>query len=58
VATEREWIGAVNSASAQSQSLLLLTRSVFEWGWKNEGLNLLWKLARYPEVQFEALHTL
>ena len=58
VATEREWAGAVKNASAQSQSLLLLTRIVFEWGWKNEGLDLLWQLAKYPEGQFEALYTL
>ena len=58
VATEREWAGAVKSASTQSQSLLLLTRIVFEWGWKNESVDLLWQLAKYPEVQFEALHTL
>ena len=58
VATEREWAGAVKNASAQSQSLLLLTRIVFEWGWKNEGLDLLRQLAKYPEVQFEALYTL
>jgi tetratricopeptide (TPR) repeat protein len=58
VATEREWAGAVKSASAQSQSLLLLTRIVFEWGWKNESVDLFWQLAKYPEVQFEALHTL
>jgi hypothetical protein len=58
VATQREWAGAVKSASAQSQSLLLLTRIVFEWGWKNESVVLLWQLAKYPEVQFEALYTL
>ena len=58
VATEREWAGAVKNASAQSQSLLLLTRIVFEWGWKNESVDLLWQLTKYPEVQFEALHTL
>jgi hypothetical protein len=58
VATEREWAGAVKSASTQSQSLLLLTRIVFEWEWKNESVDLLWQLAKYPEVQFEALHTL
>jgi tetratricopeptide (TPR) repeat protein len=58
VATKREWAGAVKSASAQSQSLLLLTRIVFEWGWKNESVDLLWQLTKYPEVQFDALHTL
>jgi hypothetical protein len=58
VATEREWAGAVKSASAQSQCLLLLAPIVFEWGWKNESVDLVWQLAKYPEVQFEALHTL
>ena len=48
----------MKSASAQSQSLLLLTRIVFEWGWNNESVDLLWQLAKDPEVQFKALHTL
>jgi hypothetical protein len=29
----------------------------FRVGWKDESVDLLWKLAKYPEVQFEALHT-
>lgn len=58
VATGREWAEAVKSASAQSQSLLLLTRIIYDWGWKSESIDLLWQLAKYPEVQFEALHTL
>ena len=58
VEAEREWAGAVKNASAKSESLLLLTRIVFEWGWKDESVDLLWQLAKYPEVQFEALHTL
>ncbi|MFN2541283.1 MAG: hypothetical protein ABR514_03820 [Chthoniobacterales bacterium] len=58
VAATREWTAATKSAAAQSQSLLVLTRVIGDWGWKNEGTDLLWQLAKYPEVQFEALHTL
>jgi hypothetical protein len=58
VATEREWAGAVKSASAQSQSLLLLARIVFEWGWRDEGSVLLWSLTKFADKQLEALHTL
>jgi len=58
VEAEREWAGAVKNASAKSESLLLLTRIVSEWGWKDESVDLLWQLAKHPEVQFEALHTL
>lgn len=57
-AATREWTAATKSAGAQSQSLLLLTRVIYDWGWKNEGIDLLWQLTKYPEVQFEALHTL
>jgi predicted Zn-dependent protease len=57
-AATREWTAATKSAGAQSQSLLLLTRVIYDWGWKNEGIDLLWQLAKYPEVQFEALQTL
>jgi Tfp pilus assembly protein PilF len=57
-AAEREWAETVKSGSAQSQSLLLLTRVAYDWGWKSESIDLLWQLAKYPEVQFEALHTL
>jgi len=57
-AAEHEWVAATKSAGAQSESLLLLTRVIDDWGWKNEGIDLLWQLAKYPEVQFEALHAL
>jgi Flp pilus assembly protein TadD len=58
VAAGREWSETVKSASAQSQSLLLLARIINDWGWKDESLDLFWQLAKYPEVQFDALHTL
>jgi len=58
VAAEREWAEAAKIASPQPQSLLLLERVISEWGWKNESVDLLWQLAKYPEVQIDALHGL
>jgi tetratricopeptide (TPR) repeat protein len=58
VAAEREWAEAAKIASPQPQSLLLLARVISEWGWKNESVDLLWQLAKYPEVQIDALHGL
>ena len=58
VVAEREWAGAVKTAAAQSQSLLLLARTISDWGWENEIVDLLWQLAKYPESQVEALQTL
>lgn len=58
VAAEREWAGATKSAAAQHEPLALLTRVVTEWGWKNEGIDLLWQLAKYPEAQSDAFRTL
>jgi len=57
-AATREWTTATKSAGEKSQSLLQLTRVIYEWDWKNEGIDLLWQLAKYPEMQFEALHAL
>ncbi|MEY2480293.1 MAG: hypothetical protein QOI04_1220 [Verrucomicrobiota bacterium] len=55
---EHEWAAAMKGASNQSESLLLLARAISEWGWKNESVELLWQLTKYPEAQFEALRTL
>lgn len=58
VAAQREWAGSVKDASAQSESLLLLMRTVSSWGWESEAADLLWQLAKHPETQLEALRTL
>jgi predicted Zn-dependent protease len=58
VAAEREWAGAAKSAAAQYESLGLLMRIVSEWGWKDETVDLLWQLTKYPEAQRDALKTL
>jgi hypothetical protein len=53
-----EWTGATKTASAQPQSVLMLARTIYDWGWKNESIDLLWQLTKYAEMQVEALHAL
>ena len=57
-AGEHEWAEAVKGASNQSEYLLLLARAISEWGWKDESVDLLWQLTKFPEAQSEALRTL
>lgn len=58
VVAEREWAEAVKGATTDPQKLLLLVRAVSEWRWEKETDILLWQLAKIPETQGEALHTL
>jgi hypothetical protein len=58
VEAEREWNAATKGASGQSEALLALIRSISEWKWDSETVDLLWALAKYPEKQNEALQTL
>jgi predicted Zn-dependent protease len=57
VAAEREW-EAAKSAAANHQSLTLLARIISEWKWRNEYVDLLWQLSKYPEAQKDALAAL
>jgi predicted Zn-dependent protease len=54
----REWTDATRAASARPQSVLMLARTIYDWGWKAESIDLLWQLTKYPEMQFEALRAL
>jgi tetratricopeptide (TPR) repeat protein len=55
---ESEWVAAQKEASAQPQSLFLLARTVAQWGWDNETVDLLWALTKSDETRLEALQTL
>jgi predicted Zn-dependent protease len=57
-AATRTWTDATKAAAARPQSVLMLARMIYDWGWKNESIELLWQLTKYPEMQFEALHAL
>jgi Flp pilus assembly protein TadD len=57
-AADKEWTAAEKQAATQAMFLSMLTRATSEWRWKNEWLELLWSLTKYPETQFEALQDL
>lgn len=57
-AADREWETATKDASADPGSLLLLTRAVSGWGWKNQTQDLLWALAKLPETRVDAVQEL
>jgi Flp pilus assembly protein TadD len=58
VEADREWGIAQKQASAQPTLLSLLSRTIANWGWKKENVDLLWMLAKHPETQLEALQAL
>lgn len=55
---EHEWAAAEKGALTDARFLEALERTAVEWGWTNEAVELLWQLAKTPEKQVEALHSL
>jgi predicted Zn-dependent protease len=55
---EHEWAAAEKGALTDARFLEALERTTVEWGWTNEAVELLWQLAKTPEKQLEALHSL
>lgn len=55
---EHEWAAATREASGQSDSVFSLIRAASDWRWDSETVDLLWRLAKFPEKQKEALQTL
>ena len=58
VAAEHEWGAAVKEASAQPETLSTLIKTVSDWGWKKDAVDLLWTLTKFSEKQREALQAL
>lgn len=58
VAAEKEWNAARKEAASETQYLTLLTRTVIEWRWIDEAVELLWTLAKDPMEQKAALRSL
>ena len=54
----KEWTDATKAATAEPKSVLMLARTIYDWGWKNESIELLWQLTKYAEMQMEALRAL
>jgi hypothetical protein len=57
-AAASEWTAARKEAGSRVELVSILLRTVSEWGWQNEAVELLWTLTKYPETQIEALHEL
>lgn len=55
VAAEREWAAATKEASAKGEALLALARTVSDWGWGKEIVELLWTLTKFPARETETL---
>ena len=58
VPADREWAMAQKQAAAQPQFLSLLSRTISDWGWNRETIDLLWALTKHPETQLEAFEQL
>ncbi len=57
-ASDREWSASTREVAEDPRELDMLERSVIDWGWKKEAVDLLWQMAKFPERQTEALRTL
>jgi thioredoxin-like negative regulator of GroEL len=58
VGREQEWAAAVKGAAGRSESTMMLMRTVAEWHWESEMVDLLWAVSKQPEMQNEAFLTL
>lgn len=57
-AAKHEWAGAVKLAASDSETTLALLKTVAEWNWKEEMVELFWVLSKYPDRQNEAFQNL
>lgn len=57
-AAEHEWAAAVKGAAGDGENTLALLKTVAEWKWKVEMVELFWALSKYPDRQNEALQNL
>lgn len=58
LAAEQELSAAQKDAAINPQMLSILTRTVADWGWQSEAVELLWALTKNPEARTNALRTL
>jgi hypothetical protein len=57
-AGDQEWARAQKAAGENPQALLMLARTVSQWDWQNETLELLWTLSKTHATRMEALQLL
>lgn len=58
IAAEQEWEAAKKLATVQPSTLSVLIRTVRDWGWKSDAVELLWQLSKFPKSEAETLHNL
>jgi Flp pilus assembly protein TadD len=58
ITAEQEWAAAQKAASPQPQAILMLARTVAEWNWEKERIELLWAAAKERASRGEALQAL
>src|SRR5215212_8936889 len=56
-AAEPEWTAAIKGATTSDQMLTLI-RTVAGWGWRNEEIDLLWAMAKFPDKEKDAIQSL
>ncbi|MDQ6765679.1 MAG: hypothetical protein M3Z22_06215, partial [Verrucomicrobiota bacterium] len=54
----QELAAAQTEAAANPQALLALARTIADWGWENDAVEMLWMLTKDPDTQMYALQTL
>ena len=57
-AAEQEFTAAQKEAASKPLVLSILTRTVADWGWQREAVELLWALTRNSDTRASALQTL
>jgi tetratricopeptide (TPR) repeat protein len=57
-AANREWSTATNQAANDPSNLERLQRATVDWNWKDEAVQLLWQMAKFPEKRTDALRAL
>ncbi len=58
LAAEQEFSAAQKEAAINPQMLSMLTKTVADWGWQSEAVELLWALTKNSETRAPALQTL
>ena len=58
VEADREWGLAMKGTTGGSDHVMMLLRIAGSWGWKEQEIDLLWALTKYPDKGREAIQTL
>jgi Flp pilus assembly protein TadD len=57
-AADSEWAMATKAAAPRSENTFMLLGTAANWNWRNEHIDLMWAMTKYPGKEREALQTL